>query len=86
MWVQVMRAELRPLQDMTGMDCVYEGIMVTPETLDQMYGEGKWGAKEEEQKYLADFADLIDDLNGAGSWTDNPLTWRYELKRVAEPT
>lgn len=83
LFVKIVGVEAADLETITGMDCVYEGILVTHDEMDRQYGEGRWGAKEEETKYICKFARLIDELHGRGTWASGPLCWVYEIRRVS---
>lgn len=77
LYVRVLQAEPQRLSDMTGMDCVWEGLTIDTSTLDPFTKEA------EETAYLDAFADLFDSLHGPGTWAKNPWVWVYQLQRVS---
>jgi hypothetical protein len=90
-FMEIIDVRCERLQDISDEDCIKEGIVydgvstddngkVTFSWLKNGLGnkDGEFLYKEPQKAY----ADLIDSINGKGTWESNPYTWVYEFKLI----
>lgn len=76
------------LQDITGEDCLREGVMRNIFTTG--YDDAYCIRDGEYMRYFATareaFAWLTDRINGKGTWESNPKVWVYEFEMIPDPS
>lgn len=81
--IQIINVWAERLQDISDADCQKEGIEVQRCHIDKELEYGIWnGNKPLILKMTARdaYAELIDKVNGKGTWKSNPLVWVYDFK------
>jgi hypothetical protein len=75
-FIEITGVRCERLQDISDEDCMKEGIL--------SYGGGQWYAIGEDGDIYstpqAAYADLIDKINGKGTWERNQFVWVYDFK------
>ena len=75
-FIEITDLRCERLQQITDSDCVKEGICINPN-----YDEDvKNGLRISSSSYIVNYAELIDTINGKGTWESNPYVWVYSFK------
>jgi len=69
------------LQDISGYDCVREGIEYKFPKATSMT-QARIDYKSAEPQLKKAYAELIDSINGKGTWESNPYVWVYDYELV----
>lgn len=91
--IQIRDLRIERLQDISGDDCLNEGIFVNEYIKNgkMRYHYGFDGFLHEREGWFAQkwfnkpreaFASLIDKVSGKGTWDRNPFVWRIEFQLV----
>jgi hypothetical protein len=76
-FIEITDVRVERLQDISDADCVKEGITVNPEYDDDVRtGKLLFSGSH----YIVAYADLIDELNGKGTWESNPYVFVYDFE------
>ena len=84
-FIQITDVRAERLQDISEEDCIKEGI-----TYEMAYECNGWRPTYHDPDsggypdYKAAYADLIDNINGKGTWESNPYVWVYYYELIAE--
>lgn len=84
-FIKITSVRAERLQDISEEDCIKEGI-----TYEMAYECNGWRPTYNDPDsggypdYKAAYADLIDSINGQGTWKSNPFVWVYDYELMAE--
>ena len=84
LFIKVREIDLQRVNEIVPMDCVYEGLLVSHDEMNQKYGLGRWGAREEKKAYLRAYRELWDRLNSTALFRSGPWVWVYKFERVGK--
>lgn len=76
-WLRITDVRVERLQDISGIDALYEGI--TPTNIRSCSLFESWGAAKKM------FSVLWQSINGTDSWNANPWVWVIEFERIEKP-
>lgn len=78
-FIKIINVRAEMLQDISEVDCAKEGI-----EFETAYKIGLDLNKTPRADYRAAYADLIDKINGKGTWKSNPWVWVYEYELLKD--
>lgn len=81
-WLEIISVRPEQLQDITGLDCIREGI--TSNSVSYFHDSGDWEIYLGNRKAFARLWDLL-NAKWSYSWASNPWVWRIEFKRCDAP-
>lgn len=93
-FIKITGVRAERLQDITEEDCFREGVFacgthVLPEPVGAVniydISRDKAYTKKECFTPRDAYADLIDSINGKGTWDSNPFVWVYDYKLIDKP-
>lgn len=81
-FIKITNVRVQRLQDISEHDCLAEGIIKYADGVYTYYENGKKYYHADLDTPQKAFADLIDKINGKGTWESNPFVFVYEFKLV----
>lgn len=78
-FIKITGVRAERLQDITGYDCIREGIKHTFPRATSMT-QARLDYKSAEPGLRKEYASLIDKINGKGTWESNPFVWVYDYE------
>lgn len=76
-FIRITGVRAERLQDISVEDCIKEGI-----TFDCAYEKGLKCHAEHALYYREYYAELIDEINGKGTWMSDPFVWVYDYELI----
>lgn len=80
--IEITGIRVQRLQDISDEDCLAEGVIKYADGVYTYYENGKKYYHANLDTPQKAFAELIDSINGKGTWESNPFVFVYEFKLV----